>query len=265
MILAAGGGRRMRVPAPGVALASDQKAVANAGLKGLIPVAGRPFLDHSVDALEEAGLSHVCLVVPPAVPEFAVWARSRRDRGGASVETAVQPEPLGTADAVLAAASFVDGEPFLVLNSDNLYPAKALSRLIDLAEGGLLAVERLRARADPGGNLDDRRLAEFAALEVDSQDRLLALREKPGWETYQALPDPLLLSVNCWKFDPSIFEHCRRVAPSLRGELELPAAVARAIEHGTRFQVVSSPGAVLDLSTRRDVVAVERRLLRDSR
>ena len=66
--------------------------------------------------------------------------------------------------------------------------------------------------------------------------------------------------MNCWRFDSRIFDACRAVTPSSRGELELPAAVALAIAQGVRFKVLPAPGPVLDLSRRADAADLSQRL-----
>jgi glucose-1-phosphate thymidylyltransferase len=69
-----------------------------------------------------------------------------------------------------------------------------------------------------------------------------------------------MVSMNCWRFDSRIFEACRDVPRSPRGEYELPVAVQLAVEQGGRFKVVPAAGPVLDLSQRADAVEVSRRL-----
>ncbi len=60
--------------------------------------------------------------------------------------------------------------------------------------------------------------------------------------------------MNCWRFGPEIFEACRKIDPSPRGELEIPDAVLYAKDKlGVRFKIVPVKGAVLDLSYRADV------------
>jgi glucose-1-phosphate thymidylyltransferase len=69
--------------------------------------------------------------------------------------------------------------------------------------------------------------------------------------------------MNLWSFTPVIYEACRRVQPSVRGELELQDAVRIAIsELGEPFRVLESREGVLDLSTRGDIESVAR-VLRD--
>ena len=66
--------------------------------------------------------------------------------------------------------------------------------------------------------------------------------------------------MNCWRFDGRIFEACRAVTRSARGEFELPEAVALAARRGVRFRAIPAAGPVLDLSRRADTADVERRL-----
>jgi glucose-1-phosphate thymidylyltransferase len=67
--------------------------------------------------------------------------------------------------------------------------------------------------------------------------------------------------MNCWRLGPTIFEACRNIQPSPRGELELPDAVQYALETlGEPFGVVTVSAPVLDLSSRMDVSAVHEHL-----
>ena len=66
--------------------------------------------------------------------------------------------------------------------------------------------------------------------------------------------------MNVWRFDERIFDACRDVPRSARGEFELPEAVALAVARGVPFRVIAARGPVLDLSRRADAADVERRL-----
>ena len=76
-----------------------------------------------------------------------------------------------------------------------------------------------------------------------------------------ALPEPVGVSMNCWRFDRRIFAACRAIGPSVRGELEITDAVQHGIDVlGMRFRAVLFHAAVLDLSSRHDVAGVAARL-----
>jgi glucose-1-phosphate thymidylyltransferase len=67
--------------------------------------------------------------------------------------------------------------------------------------------------------------------------------------------------MNSWGFGPEIFPACRAVTPSARGELELQDAVTHAMRAlGQVFRVIPWAAGVLDLSGRKDVAEVARRL-----
>jgi len=258
VILAAGRGSRMRRPDAGARLDPAQSAAADLGAKGMIPIGGRPFLDYLISALADAGIEEVCLVVPPgAGPVRERYAALPAER--VRVSFAVEREPRGSADALACAEGFAGGEEFLALNSDNFYPVSAFRALRELSGPGLPVFEREKLLAT--SNFTRERVAGFAVLRVSSAGILEGIVEKGGGGSEAPTGGTVLLSMNLWRFSPRIFEACRSVPLSARGEYELPQAVQWAIAHrGERFLAVPCAEAVLDLSTRADVPEVERRL-----
>jgi len=255
VILARGLGTRMRRPDAAAALSDAQAAAADTGVKGLVPV-GRPFLDYAISALADAGIRDVCLVVGPergALHERYGSGQFSRVRIG----FAVQAEPRGTADAVLAAEPWTSGEPFLVVNSDNYYPVDAMKTRAALEEPGLVAFSR-QGLLD-SGQISPARVLSFAVLELTGE-YLTRIIEKPTPAQLDALGPDVWVSMNCWRFDERIFGACREVPRSSRGELELPVAVALGIGRGDRLRALRSTLPVLDLSSRDDIALVTARL-----
>ncbi len=256
VILARGLGTRMRKADAEAALDPAQAAAADSGVKGMIPI-GRPFMDYLVSALGDAGFTDVCLVIGPehqlVRDHFAGMTPPRR----VAVHFAVQDRPLGTADAVLAAERFAGQEPFVVINSDNYYPVRALAELHRRRRPALIAFEReALVRL---GNVPPDRVERFGALEIDEAGHLRRIMATPTDAMRAA--GPLYASLNCWLFTPAIFRACRDVPPSARGEQELPQAVQLAIDaHGMRFEAVRVEEPVLDMSSRADIAAVASRL-----
>jgi len=258
VILARGLGTRMRRADAAAALADDQARVADAGLKAMIPV-GRPFLDYVLSGLADAGFADVCLVIGPehgAVREYY---------GGAGTPTrlrmvfAVQEEARGTADAVAAAAGVVGPRDFLVLNSDNYYPVDAYRALAALDGPGLVAFERDAMIRD--SNVPAERIRQFAVIRIGADESMLDIVEKPDEATLASFGSDVYLSMNCWRFDTSVLDACRRVPLSPRGEHELTDAVRLARRDlGTRFRVIRMKAGVLDLSSRGDIAGVTGRL-----
>ena len=257
VILARGLGTRMRKDDDSARLTSEQAAMAQTGLKAMINV-GRPFLDYALSALADAGYRRVCLVIGPEHDAARKYYGDMRPRR-LSIEFAVQAQPKGTADAVAAAEPFAAGDDFLVVNSDNYYPVEAL-RALGEAAGPAVALFDHEAMLREG-NVSEERLRRFAVGLIDEQGFLRRVLEKPDEETWDALPRPIWVSMNCWRFGPAIFDACRAIGPSPRGELELPYAVQHAIDVlGVRFRAVTVRAPVLDLTGREDIAAVAARL-----
>ncbi len=257
VVLARGLGTRMRQEDVAAALDLGQAAAARQGLKAMISF-GRPFLDYVLSSLADAGLREACLIIGPEHGAIREYYTEKAPPHRLHVSFAIQPEPRGTADAVLAAESFAAGEDFLAVNSDNIYPVSALSALARLAEPGVALFERDALIAQ--SNIPAERIASFAVCRVGADGYLEEILEKPNPAILASLGPGALVSMNCWRFSPAIFEACRRVPLSPRGELELPMAVREAIARGVRFKVVRSREGVLDLSRRSDVAAVAERL-----
>jgi glucose-1-phosphate thymidylyltransferase len=241
-----------------VSLDPVQASAADAGVKAMIPI-GRPFLDYVLSALADAGFQQVCLVIGPeheAVRRYyGVESPPRRLR----VSFGIQERPLGTADALLAAEEFAADGDFLVINSDNYYPAACLRELRLLAEPGTALFGRAALlRESP---IEPERIRSYAVCTVGPDGYLTGILEKPDEAALEAAgPDPLI-SMNCWRFSPSIFGPCRDTPVSPRGEKELPRAVDEAVRAGrVRLRVLRCRGTVLDLSRRSDIAAVAQRL-----
>lgn len=257
VIMAAGLGTRMRRADEGAALDASQSAVAESGVKGMIPIR-RPFLEYVLSALADAGIDEVVLVIGPqhdAIRQhFTVDAPPQR----VQVRFAVQAEPIGTANAVTTAAALLGDAPFLVLNADNYYPVDAFRALAADESGGTIAFDRDALVRE--GNIDAERVRAFAVLQVTDDGALAGIVEKPGDTLDVDSPAARWVGMNLWAVTPAIVEACRRVPRSARGEFELPEAVGLALRDGVAVRAIRMAAPVLDLSRRSDVAAVSARL-----
>ena len=258
VILARGLGTRMRKADSSAELTAAEAAAADSGVKAMIPI-GRPFLDYVLSALADAGLREVCLVIGPEHDAVREYYGGAAGLTRVRVSFAIQEKPLGTADAVASAAGVVGSRDFLVLNSDNYYPVDAYRALLALDGPGLVAFERDAMIRE--SNVPADRVRQFAVIRIAPDESMLDIVEKPDAGTLASFGDQVYLSMNCWRFDASVLDACRRVPLSARGERELTDAVRHAAhEAGTRFRVVRMKAGVLDLSSRGDIAGVASRL-----
>ena len=257
IVLARGIGSRMRAADPSAALNDAQRRAADAGLKAMMPFGGRPFLDFLLSALADAGIRRAGLVVAPDHSAIRAHYDDMRPTR-IEIDYVVQDEPLGTANAVLAAEGWTGGEPFLSMNADNIYPPAVLRGLGELHESAFAAFRRSDLVRE--GNIRDEQVRAFAIVELDAAGYLERIVEKPTAEAVERAGDDALVSMNCWRFDAAIFAACRDVPRSERGEFELPQAVMLAVQRGVRFRALPAGGPVLDLSRRADAADLSRRL-----
>ena len=256
VVLARGLGTRMRAAAD-ADLSAEQAEVAASGVKAMMPVGegagARPFIDHVISALADAGLTDICLVIGPEhdlVRDFFATRSYERVR----VSFATQDEPRGTADAVRAARAFVGADRFVVVNSDNYYPVTALDALV--CAPGAATVGFDAAALVERSNIPAERIAAFAVLDVAADGTLVDIVEKPEPEVLERFGAHALLSMNCFLFTPGIFAACDTISPSVRGEYEMADAVRALIAAGEPMTVVPVAEGVLDMSSRADVAQV---------
>ena len=256
VILARGLGTRMRRKDGVTTLDASEEKIAETGVKALIPIK-RPFLDYILSALAEASFRRVCVVIGPEHDELRQYYGRDLKTDRLSIEFAVQQEALGTANAILAAEQWCAGEPFLALNSDNYYPLAAVRELRAAPAPAVALFEQSAMLA--GSNIPAERIRSFAVgRHLDG--RLQQIIEKPSQTQIQSLGDRVYVSMNLWLFDKMIFDACRAIPKSTRGEYEIPDAVEWCLARNVKFGVRLISAPVLDLSSRADIAPVQERL-----
>lgn len=190
VILAAGEGTRMR------------PLTANLP-KPLLPVAGKPFLRHTLEAVRYAGIRDVTILIGWQGHRIRE-SFGRGEELGLSLDYEEQSERLGTAHAIGQLRAHVDG-PFLSVNGDVVVSGDALRDLVSRHEKVHGAVMGLAEVPDP---------RPFGVVEMEG-DRVKSIEEKPR------SPKSHLINAGIYVFDPDIFALIDATPRSARGEFEI--------------------------------------------
>ncbi len=231
LVLAGGEGSRLR-------------PITHTNAKQLIPIANTPILFHVLGAIRDAGVTEVGIVVGQTADEVRA-AVGDGSAWGLDVTYVPQEAPLGLAHAVLTAADFVRGEPFVMYLGDNVL----LEGITDFVR----AFERDR----PDAQIFLARVPEperFGVAVLDGE-RVVRLVEKPK----EHLSDLALVGV--YLFDDQILEACASLRPSWRGELEITDAIQWLIDHGRTVRARMVTGWWKDTGRPEDLLEANRMVL----
>ncbi|WP_309570164.1 sugar phosphate nucleotidyltransferase, partial [Deinococcus sp.] len=172
--------------------------------KHAVPVAGVPIIARAVQALRQAGIERIGLVVSPASEQDLRDATQELGH----IQFITQGDALGTGHAVLAAREFLGNRPTLLYLGDNLFQ-NSLRPLYEALEAGADAVIGVKRVPNP----------QAYGVAVVEDGRLLRLVEKP------VHPESDLAACGVFAFRPELMDDVAALLPSERGELEFPQAI----------------------------------------
>ncbi|MFF5448590.1 glucose-1-phosphate thymidylyltransferase [Streptomyces sp. NPDC012888] len=213
--------------------------------KQLVPVANKPVLYYVLEAIAEAGITDVGVVVG----ETAAEIRSAVGDGsafGLDVTYLRQEAPLGLAHAVLIAQEFLGDDDFVMYLGDNF--------IIDGISGAVRQFEAER----PDAQVLLTRVPDptaFGVAELDAAGRIVGVEEKP------ARPRSDLALVGVYLFTPAVHEAVRSIQPSPRGELEITHAIQWLIDADRDVRSTTISGYWKDTGNVTDMLEVNRSVL----
>lgn len=135
LILSGGKGTRLR-------------PITHTGAKQLVPIANKPVLFYGLEALVEAGIEEVGIVVGDTAEEIR-RAVGDGSRFGARVEYIPQDQPLGLAHAVKISRSFLGDSPFVMYLGDNFITGGISAVVEQFIEEGPEVLILLKQMPDP--------------------------------------------------------------------------------------------------------------------
>ena len=187
--------------------------LANYVPKPLLPVAGRPIIDYTLDFLQRLNIRKTFIVVGYKRQLIEEYLNNSRFRG--SIEYLFQEQQLGLADAIYQAKDNVNRD-FLTCCGDNIFLDMPPPELIQdhfnrQANATLLLEEEITPR-------------ETGICFVGEDDRILKIEEKPS------VVFSNIITTGIYIFNPKIFHAIQNIKPSKRGEFEIADALKILLE-----------------------------------
>lgn len=202
MILSGGAGTRLR-------------PITHTSAKQLVPVANKPILFYGLEALRDAGIEDIGIIVGDTEEEIRE-AVGDGSNWGVKVTYIRQEAPLGLAHAVLTARDYLGYTPFVMYLGDNIIKEGITGFVDEFRAKDVDALILLAHVPEP---------QHFGVARLEG-DRVVELIEKP-----KDPPSDLAL-VGAYMFKPSILEAASSIKPSWRDELEITDAIQHLIDNG---------------------------------
>jgi glucose-1-phosphate thymidylyltransferase len=212
--------------------------------KQLVPVANKPVLFYGIEAIAEAGIRDIGIVVGDTQAEIRA-AVGDGARWGVKVEYIEQDAPRGLAHAVKISREYIGNEPFVMYLGDNLLN-KGITQFVREFDRQKPAAQILLTR------VPDPQMFGVAQLE---NGKVVRLVEKPK----EPIGDLALVGV--YMFGPDVFESVNRITPSFRNELEITDAIQDLIDRGLTVRPHVVEGWWKDTGKLEDMLEANRLIL----
>lgn len=186
--------------------------------KHLLPIYDKPMVYYPIQTLVDAGIQDILLVTGGRNSgDFLRLLGNGKEFGLKHLNYTYQEGEGGIAEALALAEHFADGDQICVILGDNLIAGNIRE-----------AVEDFRGR-DRGARIFLKEVHDaqrFGVAELRG-DRIVGIEEKP------AHPKSNYAVTGIYLYDGSVFDKCRNLKPSHRGELEITDVNNAYIAEGT--------------------------------
>jgi UDP-N-acetylglucosamine diphosphorylase/glucosamine-1-phosphate N-acetyltransferase len=202
--------------------------------KVMLSIANKPILRYIVDALAQAGLRHIVLVVGYRREEIQDYFGSGK-KFGVDISYAVQNTQVGTADALKQSKNMAE-DRFLVLPGDNIVDVNTVSLLAGSSDNAVIVKYQ-------------ENVSQYGAVIV-KRGKVYKIVEKPD--------EAISYMVNT-----GIYAMDHKVFPYIEQETDLPQVIQTMIDNGIVFEAMETKATWLDAVYPIDILRLNEYMLVD--
>ena len=185
--------------------------------KQLVPVANKPVLFRVIEAIQDAGIDDIGIVVGDTAAEIKEAVGTGR-RWGVKITYIQQDAPLGLAHAVKVSRDFLGDDRFVMFLGDNVIEGGISGLISEFKDSDYDCQIVLTPVENP---------SRYGVAELDPDSRrVIRLVEKPR------NPPSNLILVGIYMFNEHVWEAVNAIKPSWRGELEITDAIQYLVDKG---------------------------------
>ena len=192
--------------------------------KPLIPIAGKPLLQHSIEMFRENNITKILLIVGHYKEKIQEFFGNGEDLG-VELTYIEQKEFLGTAHATDLAKDFTGQDPFLLFYGDQYMDSQIFEKVVNEFStnkyDGLISAKHMQ---DP---------TKWGILKSDAEGLLEKIIEKPPDNRYGNLAN-----AGVYIFNQDIFEGIANTEKSIRGEYELTDSIQYLVDKKKKIKIV---------------------------
>ncbi|NTW54355.1 MAG: glucose-1-phosphate thymidylyltransferase RfbA [Chlorobaculum sp.] len=189
--------------------------------KQLLPVYDKPMIYYPLTTLMLAGIREIIVITTPEDQPIFVKLLGDGSDWGLSISYAVQPVPLGIAEAFILAKEFIGDDAVCLVLGDNIFFGYGFSGMLEEA---VRTVESRRKAVVFGYYVSDPE--RYGVVEFDEDGKALSIIEKPK------NPKSNYAVVGLYFYPNDVIAIASDVKPSARGELEITSVNEAFLERG---------------------------------
>ncbi|AJW71814.1 glucose-1-phosphate thymidylyltransferase [Nitrosopumilus adriaticus] len=190
------------------------RPLTHTGPKQLLPIANKPMSQYCVEALVQAGIIDIAIVIGGIGSNKVKEYYGNGEKFGAKFSYIEQDYPKGISHAISLCQDFIKNEKFVVFLGDNIIQNKINEYVSNFQSSNAEASLLLCEVNNP---------SQFGVAEIKDK-KIVNIVEKPK------NPTSNLVVTGIYFLTPYIFEIIKKLKPSWRNELEIADALQMLID-----------------------------------